>query len=281
MSWAYEGNEGYVATRKRANHESLRRYYNWKDGRHAYLIGDMKKPKGFSYDGIAGYLARRKPSGNTHKRLYWLIHPAGDNVFTTRKGEATALKKAGYKSQDIALYVARKMSSGHQPFYRAHDPAVGDHLYSYDVEVIDLNGPTLTMDELEALLRKHLKKLFWPRNYSINLGDGVYYCPRQDVAEKVMRESGVSDLIYTSEILDCDDFAHLLKSAFIRNVYDSGERSLPYAMGIIRGNSPAHAMNFIAISDGGEPELKLVEPQRYEYMKIAEETLSDIYLMVG
>ncbi len=283
MAWAYEGNEGYVPAKKMAHHTPL--YRLWKEPHHAYTTSkkeyDRMGRRGHSKEGVAAYVAKKRVAG--HTALHWLSHPkTGDTVFTCDTSERDRLKRRrGYDHVGVVGYVAKEMHEGHQPFYRAFDPTRKDHLYSFKVATIDENGPTLTRAELDAMIRRALRACLWPRIYRIELADELYYCPSLRVARGIAREAKVDRRRYMEEIFDCDDFAHLLKGAFIEDVYDSGKRSVPYAMGILWGNTPAHAMNFAVVSDGRDFALKVIEPQKSSFYEPKMKILKDIYLVVA
>jgi hypothetical protein len=280
MAWAYEGNEGYVPRKRTAGHKPI--YRLWKHPHHVYTTSWSEYLKlgqrGYSTDGIAAYVARRKASGRTP--LYWLVNRlTGDTVLTITAAERRRLVRAGYSDKGRIGYVAKKPRPGHLPLYRAHEPEFDDHLYTDDVEFIDEYGPSLTADELDTELKDQLGAHL--ADVEPLLADSDYYCPSAAVAERIVKGAGLHARKYTPESFDCDDFAHLLKSAFIESVYDSGTRSRPYAMGIVWGDSPAHAMNFVVLSDGVKYEVKIIEPQEASFHAPEENELSDIYLILA
>ena len=282
MAWAYEGNEGWVPARRRPGYVAL--YRLWREPHHAYTVSRRERDRlarqGWAKEGVAAWVATARRPGT--RPLYRLFHPGlGDTLFTVDPQERARQRDAGYRDEGRIGWVHRKRAPGYQPFYRAWDPARQDHLYSQKVATIDAFGPTLTRDELERALRAAFGRLLWPRNYTIELADDAYYCPSEAVARKVIRAAGIDRRRYIAEIFDCDDFAHLLKSAFIENVYDSGARSMPYAMGIVWGNRPPHAVNFVALSEGGEARIRIVEPQDGRLHEPARAGLRQIYLLVA
>lgn len=115
----------------------------------------------------------------------------------------------------------------------------------------------------------------------IYLADAEYFCPTQKVAQEIIKASKVDQRSYIMEIHDCDDFAHLLKSAFIEDAYDNGRRSMPYALGIVWGSKPAHAMNVIVVSGGADFTVRLIEPQNGKLYKPQHKKLDRIYLMIA
>ena len=93
-------------------------------------------------------------------------------------------------------------------------------------------------------------------------------------------EAQVDQERYISHKFDCDDFAHLLKSAFIRDAYTNGYRRHPYSLGVVWGKDPAHAMNLIVTSNGSRRSFRLIEPQSGNFYKPSDEKLKDIYLVI-
>jgi hypothetical protein len=283
MAWAYEGNEGFVPRRKLAGFKPI--YRLWKKPHHVYTASASEcrrlARQGHARDGVAAYVAQRAAAGRTP--LYWLVSKTtGDTIFTISRGERNRLKRDGYTDKGRIGYVARKKVDGYQPLYRAHEPVFDDHLYTDDVEFIDEYGPSLTCDELEAELLDQLDDhLVDIKGFKPTLADNDYYCPSAKVAQRIVRKARLQDREYTPESFDCDDFAHLLKAAFIESIYDSGKRSRPYAMGIIWGHDPGHAMNFVVLSNGVEFEVKIIEPQEATFHTPDEDELSDIYLILG
>lgn len=285
MAWAYEGNEGYVRASGASDHRPI--YRLWKEPHHVYTTDRPEYEElarhGHAREGVAGYVARGRRKG--HVALHWLGHPwVGDTLFTTNLAEVRkkTSRRGGYVDKGVVGFVAKERLPRYRPFYRAYDPVRRDHLFSHDVRKIDASGPTLEREELRELLREELHPCLWPYAYRIELADEAYYCPSPTVARDLIEESHVARHRYIEETFDCDDFAHLLKSAFIEDVYDSGSRSMPYAAGILWGNDPPHAMNFVVLSDGTAPRVRIVEPQRKAtFLKPLKKVLSDIFLIVA
>ena len=109
-----------------------------------------------------------------------------------------------------------------------------------------------------------------------------YHVPQEKVIREIVNDSKIDHETYISEKFDCDDFAHLLKAAFIRDAYTNGHRRLPYAFGILWGNKPAHAMNFALTTNGSENYiLKLIELQTATLYTPSQKKLADIYLIIA
>lgn len=280
MSWAYEGIQCYVAVKKTANHTPLYRAWNRKD--HFYTISKQEYdglPNKYKREGVACYVAKTRITGHTPMyRLY--KGRVDDHFYTTSYSEKNkAVRSYGYKYEGVAGYVAKTEDAVHKALYRAWNPKIGDHFYTTKVKEIDDHGPSLSASKLKAVLRKQLRKYsYLTRIYT---ADRRYFCPTQNVAQEIIKAAKVSQRRYIREIHDCDDFAHLLKSAFIEDAYDSGRRSMPYALGIVWGRQPAHAMNVIVVSGGEDFTVRLIEPQNGRLYKPKDKKLVLIYLIIA
>jgi hypothetical protein len=280
MAWAYEGHEGHVAIRATSKHRPI--YRAWKDGHGHFYTIDRRQydalDRSYSREGKLGFVAKTDLPG--HTPLYHLYDPeTQDHFFTISWAIRNEKRRAGYENRGRVGYVAEKRSEGHQPFYRAYSPEMQDHLYTADVSEVDEYGPKVSSAKLERLIRKAIKKYsYFCRIY---MSDDQYYCPSEAVAKRIMDEARTAQREYMEEIFDCDDFAHLLKSAFIENVYDSGSRSVPYAVGVISGYEPYHhAMNMVVTSDGSDYAVKIIEPQEAKLYNPKKSVLDEIYLMI-
>jgi hypothetical protein len=289
MAWAYEGDEHYVPLRRKRHHRPIWRL--WKEPHHAYATTraerDALEAEGYEFHvdeldkGVAAYVADVQLPGYT--ALYRLRHRARqDTIFTRSLDEMWRLTAAGWEDGGVVGYVSLTKARGYAPLYRAYDPEHQDHLYSPSVKVIDEFGPWLDSDQLRARLRADLTGLFSSGGTKqIYTADDYYYCASRSVAKGAITRSGITEHEYVAEIQDCDDFAHLLKGAFINDTYDSGSRSMPFAMGIIWGYKPVHhAMNVIVLSDGENQEVKIIEPQNGTFHTPSPNVLRDIYLIV-
>jgi len=281
MAWAYEGIQCYVATKKTTNHTPLYRSWNGKD--HFYTANKSEYnglPKKYKREGIACYIAKKKIAG--HVPLYRLYKgkKVDDHFYTTSAPERDrAVKFHSYKYEGVAGYVTQTEDNVHKAFYRAWNPKIGDHFYTTKIKEIDDNGPSLSASKLKSVLRKQLKK--YTNMVRIYAADAKYFCPTEQVAKDIIKASKVAQRRYIREIHDCDDFAHLLKSAFIEDAYDGGRRSMPYAFGILWGSKPAHAMNFIVTSGGSDFTVRLIEPQNGKLYYPKHGMLAKIYLIIA
>ncbi|KPK89479.1 MAG: hypothetical protein AMJ94_12040 [Deltaproteobacteria bacterium SM23_61] len=280
MSWAYEGVQCYVAAKALANHHPL--YRSWNGSDHFYTSSKAEYdglPNKYKREGIACYVATTKIPG--HTELYRLYKgKIDDHFYTTSSSEKNkAVSSYGYKYEGVVGYVATSPSVDHSEFYRAWNPVIGDHFYTRNVKEIDDNGPTRTANQLKTVLKNQLGSYY--KSVKQFYADGRYFCPTEAVAKEIIKAAKVDQKRYISSVFDCDDFAHLLKSAFIEDAYDSGRRSMPYAMGIIWGSKPAHAMNFIVLGDGKNFTVRIIEPQTGKLHKPAEKKLQEIYLLIA
>lgn len=279
MSWVYEGIECYVRESAGTGYTPLYRAWNGRD--HFYTVSKSEYdglPSQYHREGISCYIASSpKPLHVPLFRLY--KGPDDDHFYCTSTGERdNAVSNLGYTLEGVIGYVMPTDAVNHRALYRAWNPEIGDHFYTMEVSEIDKNGPTLTSSEMEGLLKDKLDKYL--DGAKIYLADSNYFCPTERVAGEIIDACQVDLRRYISEVHDCDDFAHLLKSAFIEDAYDSGRRSMPYAVGIVWGRRPAHAMNVLAIGDGAKFHVKLIEPQTGTIHALSDDKLKEIYLVV-
>jgi hypothetical protein len=130
--------------------------------------------------------------------------------------------------------------------------------YNYDYFNLLLTGK-----EIEDILRRDIRdgiagscKFYSP--------DDMYRCPSQSEVQSVINSYRTQNFRYISEVFDCDDFALLLKSEFVKNSYQNGSRKFPSAAGILWGSKlveGSHAINFYI---SPEKETYFIEPQNGE-----------------
>lgn len=280
MSWAYEKIACYVADRRRKHHTPL--YRAWNGEHHFYTTSKDEYeglPDSYDREGIIAYMSRRKLSGHVKLyRAYRDLH--GDNMLTTLSDADDRKLVKKYGNVDVLGYVAAKQDRKHVPLMRAWDPERRDHFCTADVGKIDEFGPTLTDEELVDVLGDRLVKYL--EDCEIYTADGAYYCPTRKVAKEIVQNARIDQNEYIEERFDCDDFAHLLKGAFIEDVYVGGRRSMPWAMGIVWGFRPPHAMNVIVLSNGREDDwdVRIVEPQNGIFYRPESKKLRGIYLIL-
>jgi len=297
MSWAYEGVECYVRTTPESDVVPLYRAWNGSD--HFYTSNEAEYnglPNKFTKEGIACYVAIRQDPGLTP--LFRLYKSSIDDHFYCISPDERdmAVSSQQYQYEGIIGYVTPTQngtftelyrplhpSSGDSQhittaLYRAWNPKIGDHLYTTSVAEIDNNGPSLSTDAFKSLLEDKLGDYLQREN--LYFADAAYFCPTQKVAQSIIDASQVNQRQYIAEVNDCDDFAHLLKSAFILDAYGSGRRSMPYALGPIWGRNPHHAMDALVIGDGNDFFVKIVEPQLATIFEISDKRLDEIFLGV-
>lgn len=119
------------------------------------------------------------------------------------------------------------------------------------------NKKFLTPPEIRAKIATQLGSSLH-KNFSIHIADEKYFCPLLENAVEILKNSAVEQDMYISEIFDCDDFAHILKSNFIQAAYARGERRYPHCFGILWGmlyrqdtnKRRLHAVNWMINDDG-------------------------------
>jgi hypothetical protein len=106
-------------------------------------------------------------------------------------------------------------------------------------------------------LRKELKEAF-PGCFVPPI-DRAYYCPTRYELWDGLISSYMEDYQFTAEIMDCDDFALVLKAWFTQEQYKH-KWAQPWAFGVSTGINATggHAINVARTSDDG---IVLVEPQ--------------------
>jgi hypothetical protein len=281
MPWAYEGIECYVSAVVQPNYVPIYRAWNGSD--HFYTSSESEYnglPVSYQREGISCYIGGAMLPA--HVPLFRLYKAAIDDHFycisVVERNNAVSTFK--YTYEGIVGYVLPSESPGHVPLYRALNPEIGDHFYTTNVVEIDNNGPSLSRSKLENLLKSKMSGYFLSSK-KLYFADQSYFCPTEAVAQQIIDACKVDQKSYISEIFDCDDFAYLLKVAFIGDAYDGGRRSMPYAFGIVWGNKPAHAMNFLVTSDGKDYVVRLVEPQTGTVHALSLSKLKEIYLLVA
>ncbi|MBM3746834.1 MAG: hypothetical protein FJW34_13660 [Acidobacteria bacterium] len=278
---AYEGVVCYVSPGRRANHTPI---YHASDGRDHFYTDDKAEydrlPDSYEKKGISFYVARRKTDGNVP--LYRLYCKRADDHFYLASADARGarVKRRRYKADGILGYVMTTEDARHVAFMRAWNPQKRQHFYTTNVGEIDNRNQKLTGGQLRRLLKRQLRgHLSKARRY--HFADYAYFCPTRDAAQAIIDKSGIDGLRYQDEDLDCDDFAHLLKSAFIKDACHGDIRSMPYAFGVIWGEAPmTHAWNVIVISNGRRHSVWLVEPQRGTLYRPTRQTHGNIRLVI-
>jgi len=261
----------------------------WADEGIECYVSNEKKGESLELPSEGGKKCTCYVSARISKVLVPLYHlynqQYDDHLYCTSSEEVDEFKGKGYKDQGRAGCVRPHKVGTHDPLFRAYDPDAKRHFYTTDVTVIDKNGPTLTRDALEKVLKEKLDGYFAERK-DIFLADDKYFCTTRKTAEAIIKEAKVNDKEYFApDVGDCDDYAHLLKSAFIVDAWIDKKRSLPYAFGILWGgqqDDPAnHAMNFVIVSGGdGSFELWVIEPKDSTWYEPSKKKLESICLVI-
>lgn len=143
------------------------------------------------------------------------------------------------------------------------DPPERRHRAFGDASLSDPNKTTLSKAEVSTVVRAATDL----DGISVVCLDDNYYCAPLPDYERVVKMSGRDRLSYGPTKVnsdgelgpDCDDFAWVLRSAFVMDAYRNGLRRLPYCFGLIvvtkwsLGNgdvdSGSHALNWFIAAD--------------------------------
>jgi hypothetical protein len=281
-TWAYEGIQCYVAINAIANHVPLYRAWNGKD--HFYTANKSEYdglPQKYQREGVACYVAPSQLEAHVPLHRLYKGHK-DDHFYTTSTIEKNnAVQRLGYVDEGIAGYVQSSPDANHVPFYRAYHPAIADHFYTTSMAEIESVAPEIGKNRLKEVLENELDD-YMKGGCKIYLSDAHYHPPQQFIAQQIVDAANVNHETWISQKFDCDDFAHLLKAAFIRDAYSNGLRRIPYAFGIFWGSKPAHAMNFVITSDGSENyKVRIIEPRSGVFYTPAQKKLEEIYLIIA
>ena len=153
---------------------------------------------------------------------------------------------------------------------------INDPLYIYK-KVEDTKGIYISGTELIKLLRLKLKDKTKAR-FRYIVADKEYYLPSKRQVQEVIRINRIDSLIYRPEAFDCDDFAYLLKSLFIKLTYKNKNRRAPLAIALVYGLLPTpHAFN-ILIDDN--KDVYIIEPQTDKFTLLENSSIKSIYFMM-
>ncbi|HDZ27943.1 hypothetical protein LCGC14_2087430 [marine sediment metagenome] len=125
--------------------------------------------------------------------------------------------------------------------------------------------------QVGEILWAALKKKLLDGWINFLLPDNEYWAAPMADYEAIIEESTLDRMKFIGEKADCDDFALLLKAAFIRAAWKDGKRRRPYCFGEVWGQLPmSHAINWL-IDD--TETLYFVEPQSDEiFLPRADDT---------
>lgn len=145
---------------------------------------------------------------------------------------------------------------------------VGMYLLNYHVQM-------LLLEQLGGKLRDDSKG-----GCTFLLGDAKYFCPGDALVRKVLAATRINQRDWIAERHDCEDFAFLLKGAFIREAYgkDKGYRKAANCFGMVWGNLPGpHAINWYINKN---MKLYFVEPQ-HDTIFEPRPTDREVYFMIA
>ncbi len=257
--WAYQGVECYVSKIAARGHRRVRLVPREPN----------KRPP-------RCYVASQPLSG--HVPLYRLEHESRNAYcYCTTIDERNARADEGYRLSRPVGYVMTAQEAQHVPLMRMFNPNTSRYYYTTRIWEVDEHAPVIEAKVLED----RLQNLF---GMQPKILDREYFCPTKQAAEQIIRHSRVPGKRYSDQAMDCDDYAHLLKAAFIEDAYEiydiqsalRSRRSKPYALGVICGVSPSdnrhHFMNILVTSEGrlDDYSLSLVEPQTGELLPLPE-----------
>jgi hypothetical protein len=245
------------------------------------------------------YFIPGKPHGKDGVPLFYVQDAnRSQGVFCTGKEWRGALKKK-FNVGECLGYAWVKGTGSRVPLFRAYNPMKDDYFCTTYVPDIDKKGPIIHKKTLDKVLRKQLGKFYVKGLKEVWYADNWYFCTTKSVAKEIIRESKISGQFYIYRSHDCDDFAILLKSAFINDIYYKRNRSMPYACGILWGvgredtssqrgsKGPAgqsfdHALNFIVVSEGRNDDFAvyIIEPMSGKWYEPKDAMMRRIRLVV-
>ncbi len=120
------------------------------------------------------------------------------------------------------------------------------------------DGIYLKNTHIESIIKNKLKGKL-SGSCKFRFGDGRYFCPKLRDAKTIISATHVDQRIWIAERFDCDDFALLLKSEFVKDAYRHGNRRAAHCFGIVWGSLPGpHAINWMINDD---MKFRFIEPQ--------------------
>jgi len=263
--WAYEGVECYVAECYVAGAPR-------ENGDHARIELPARDPEGKPG---SCWVAKQQFAG--HVPLYRLTRKSnGDCCYGATIESLETARKRGYdkpKGEGCVGYVMLTQDAQHVPLMRTFNRTSKRYVYTTDIGEVDQFTPSITGNVLEDLVYEAFR-------VTPKFMDGRYFCLAEQAAKQIICSSRVAGRQYRDAVMDCDDYALLLKAAFIEDAYNiyntesarKPERSKPHALGVIVGFSPSHhrrhAMNILVTSEGKDYKLWLVEPQTGELLPL-------------
>lgn len=303
MAWADEGIECYVCKQPK---QGLKPFYRIREpGRKNYYTSSKSEYDSYpaaQRKQIVCYLDPKPsevlaPPSETHAppsealvELYHLHNPtSGDHLLTVSEPEMREYaSRNGWKYLGIEGYVMLHEDPDHKPLFRAHNELLRDQLYTTNIREVDKEGPSLKKKALEDMLKEQLSG-YCRRDFKIYTADDEYFCTTGSVAKFIIHKSRIDRRDYRNGAFDCDDFAHILKSAFIDDIYYNRSRSAAYAFGILWGKAQGdsgtfvrHAVNFVVTSKGCESDFQLwiIEPKEGRWYLPSKGHMKGIWLAI-
>jgi len=261
-TWAYQGVECYVAKKELPGYVKVQLTPREPDGEGPWCWVAQTRLRGYA-------------------PLHRLRRQAQNDRYCVTIDELDAHASEGYQNQRPVGYVKMAQDLDHVPLMRTYNPKGKRYYYTTDVTgEVDPYAPEISSADAAHLLRRTYK------DFPVYNPDDSYFCPTKEAARQIIDDSLVARLRYSQAAMDCDDFAHLLKGAFIEDAYniydvesssDSGP-SKPYAVGVVRGldvDDRVHYMNVLVTSEGltdqdgnvNDYSIWLVEPQSGELIE--------------
>jgi hypothetical protein len=186
----------------------------------------------------------------------------------------------GYSDAKLLGYVGLTNAYSRVPLLMAFNPELVDHFYTANSRDLDAKGPTMNSADLQKLVELLIND-YIKDGCKIYATDNVYFCPTEEVAQEIIDNSMVDHQTYVTEVFDCDDFAHMLKSAFIVDAYENGKRTIPYCFGMALGmRNEGHMMNILIVSDGVDYQVKFVEPSTGQILDPDIKEFHSIQMMI-
>jgi len=286
--WAFEGVACYVLPDGATPPQGVLAtpfFRAWNGSDHFYTASLREYsglPPTYQKEGTACLIEPEQTGVNVP--LYRLYNrKADDHLYTTSVSEKDRCLQSGWSNEGIAGYVRAGPSPLFVEFLRAYNHQIADHFYTTSFTELDKAAPSLSSSHLQELLHADMGSVL-QSDVRMYMADASYFPPMLRAAAQIIKDAKVHTKAYTSEVFDCDDFAHVLKAAFIEDAYTNrGVRTRPHAMGIVWGTASSgggHAMNVIVLVEDGDYRVKIIEPQTGVLHAVAEKKLYDIYFAV-
>lgn len=300
MYWIYEDILCFVRNQQHDNCIPLYRFFDGINFRYTIdsSVMDPQNPT----NKILCYISVN--TGRNLEPLYYLNEiDYGNSILCVGEEGKNSLLEINYENPILFGYVQKDESEEKVPLFIAKNHEINDYFYTTSGFELDYHGPLIKrivtqnipislnyvpildnkgneIDLIDLLDRSLIGML--PRNLTPIILDNYYYCPSEEVAERIIRECKISKRTYLEEVFDCDDFTHMLKTAFIEDAYEFGKRTVPYCIGMATGTKPdgeGHAVNIIVIHDGTNFKVKIVDPQNGILLDPSPDIIKDIELV--